>query len=124
MKYIAIAFVVIDLLSVQSNNPGGHIAHLGGALWGFVYAMSLRKGTNLFGFLEDIKMPSFGKKAKYARFDTSRPSSGRPMNDDEYSKKKVASQQEIDHILDKIARSGYASLTKVEKDLLFRSSQS
>ena len=124
MKYIAIAFVVIDLLSVQSGNPGGHIAHLGGALWGFVYALSLRKGTNLFGFFESIKMPSFGKKAKYARFDTSRPSSGRPMNDEEYSKKKAASQQEIDHILDKIARSGYASLSKEEKDLLFRSSQS
>jgi hypothetical protein len=46
------------------------------------------------------------------------------MNDEEYSKKKAASQQEIDHILDKIARSGYASLSKEEKDMLFRSSQS
>ncbi len=123
MKYIAIAFVVIDMLSIQSSNPGGHIAHLGGALWGFVYALSLRNGTNLLGIFERIKMPAFGKRAKYARFDTSRPASGRPMNDEEYSKKKAASQHEIDRILDKIARSGYASLSKEEKDLLFRSSQ-
>ncbi len=123
MKYIAIAFVAIDLLSIQSGNPGGHIAHLGGALWGFIYALSLRKGNNLFSFFENIKMPSFGKKAKYARFNTTRNSSGRPMNDEEYNKRKAASQQEIDRILDKIARSGYASLSKEEKDLLFRSSQ-
>jgi hypothetical protein len=45
------------------------------------------------------------------------------MNDEEYNKKKAASQHEIDRILDKIARSGYASLSKEEKDLLFRSSQ-
>jgi hypothetical protein len=45
------------------------------------------------------------------------------MNDDEYSKKRAASQHEVDKILDKIARSGYASLTKAEKDLLFRSSK-
>lgn len=123
MKYIAIAFVVIDLMSIQSSNPGGHIAHLGGALWGFVYALYLRKGTNLLGFIDTFKMPSFGKKAKYAKFDTSRPKSGRPMNDEEYNKKRAASQQEVDKILDKIARSGYASLTKAEKDLLFRSSK-
>lgn len=123
MKYIAIVFVAIDLLSIQSNNPGGHIAHLGGALWGFVYALMLRKGNNIFKIFEHFKMPSFGRRARYKKFDTSRPSSGRPMNDEEYSKKRAATQHEVDRILDKIARSGYASLTKAEKDLLFRSSK-
>ncbi len=124
MKYIAIAFVVIDMLSIQSNNPGGHIAHLGGALWGFIYGMSLRKGTNIFSFFDNIKMPSFGKKAKYERFRTTRGGENwRPFSDEEYNRRKAASQEEIDRILDKIARSGYASLTKEEKDLLFRSSK-
>ncbi len=123
MKYIAIAFVVIDMLSIQSSNPGGHIAHLGGALWGFAYALMLRRGNNVFAFFDNVKMPSFGKRAKYKGFDTSRPANGRPINDDEYGKKKAASQHEVDRILDKIARSGYASLTKAEKDLLFRSSK-
>ncbi len=123
MKYLAIAFVVIDMLSIQSNNPGGHIAHLGGALWGFAYGLMLRNGNNIFSVFENIKMPEFGKRAKYKGFDTSRPASGRPMNDEEYSKKRAASQHEVDKILDKIARSGYASLSKAEKDLLFRSSK-
>ncbi len=123
MKYLAIAFVVIDMLSIQSGNPGGHIAHLGGALWGFAYGLMLRRGNNIFAVFENIKMPAFGKRAKYKGFDTSRPSSGRPMNDEEYSKKRAASQHEVDKILDKIARSGYASLSKAEKDLLFRSSK-
>ena len=123
MKYLAIAFVVIDMLSIQSSNPGGHIAHLGGALWGFAYGLMLRRGNNIFSVFENIKMPEFGKRAKYKGFDTSRPDSGRPMNDEEYSKKRAASQHEVDKILDKIARSGYASLSKAEKDLLFRSSK-
>jgi membrane associated rhomboid family serine protease len=124
MKYIAIAFVVIDLLSIQSGNAGGHIAHLGGAFWGFVYGLSLRKGNNLFSIFDSVKMPSYGKKAKYAKFETSRKNDDwRPMTDEEYNKRKAESQKEIDRILDKIARSGYASLTKEEKDLLFRSSK-
>ncbi len=124
MKYVAIAIVVIDLLSIQSGNPGGHIAHIGGALWGFIYGVSLRKGTNIFGIFDNLKMPSFGKKAKYENFRTTRKAKEwRPFSDEEYNKRKAASQQEIDRILDKIARSGYASLTKEEKDLLFRSSK-
>ena len=123
MKYLAIAFVVIDLLSIKSGNPGGHIAHLGGAFWGGLYALMLRKGTNPFAWFDRLKMPSVGKKTKYTRFETSRPASGRPLNDEEYNRRKAASQEEIDRILDKIARSGYASLTKEEKDLLFHSSK-
>jgi hypothetical protein len=124
LKYVAIAFVLLDLLSIKGDNPGGHLAHLGGALWGFWYGYSLRKGSDLFSFLNHIKMPDFGKKAKYERFRTTRKTSDwRPFSDEEYNKRKAASQKEVDRILDKIARSGYASLTKEEKDLLFRSSK-
>ena len=124
LKYVAIAFVLLDLLSIKGDNPGGHLAHLGGALWGFWYGYSLRKGSDLFSFLDHIKMPDFGKKAKYERFRTTRKTSDwRPFSDEEYNKRKAASQKEVDRILDKIARSGYASLTKEEKDLLFRSSK-
>ena len=37
IKYVAIAFVIIDLLSIPASNAGGHIAHLGGALFGYLY---------------------------------------------------------------------------------------
>ena len=125
LKYLAIIFVALDILSIQSDNPGGHIAHLGGALWGFVYVLSLKKGTDYYGFLYSIHLPRFDffKTGKYRRFDTSRPESGRPLNDEEYNKRRAATQEEIDHILDKIAKSGYASLSKAEKELLFKSSQ-
>lgn len=125
LKYLALIFIAIDLLSIQSGNPGGHIAHLGGALWGFIYATSLRKGANFLDishFFSLIKFPAFGLKRKAAKFDTTRPDSGRPLTDDDYNEKRAEFQEEIDTILEKISRSGYSSLTKEEKDLLFKSS--
>ena len=123
LKWIAVAFVLLDILSIPSNNPGGHIAHLGGALWGFVWALSLRRGNDFLRVFDGIKMPGMNpKKRKYRKFDTARPASGHPITDEEYNRKRAASQAEIDKILDKISKSGYASLTKAEKELLFKSS--
>ncbi|PLX12941.1 MAG: rhomboid family intramembrane serine protease [Marinilabiliales bacterium] len=124
LKYLALIMILIDVLSIQSANAGGHIAHLGGALWGFLYAFYLRRGNDLYGSLYGIKIPKFkwSSKSKAAKFTTSRPDSGRPLNDDEYNKRKVYNQEEIDRILDKISRSGYSSLTKEEKQMLFNNS--
>lgn len=122
LKYLAIGLILIDILSIQSGNPGGHIAHLGGAFWGFTYAYFLKKGNNFYSLFEDIKFTGFERKSKNVRFDTSRPKSGRPLDDDTYSQKRAASQQEVDRILDKISKSGYASLTSAEKELLFKTS--
>jgi membrane associated rhomboid family serine protease len=123
LKWLAIGFVVLDILSIPSNNPGGHIAHLGGALWGFVWALYLRRGTDFLQIFESSALKNLNlKKRKYRKFDTSRPASGRPMTDEEYNKKKAATQEEIDRILDKISKSGYGSLTKAEKELLFKTS--
>ena len=47
LKYIAIVTIVIDILSIASSNAGGHIAHLGGALFGYLYISQLRKGKNI-----------------------------------------------------------------------------
>jgi len=122
LKYLALIFVAIDLLSIQKGNAGGHIAHLGGALWGFAYAFYLRRGTDASHLFDDLHLSNPFTRRKMEKMDTLRPKSGRPMNDDEYSKKKTATQKEIDHILEKISKSGYESLTKAEKDLLFKSS--
>lgn len=120
LKYMAIAFVIIDLLSIQSGNPGGHIAHLGGALWGFIYAYSLKNGNDFYSIFNSIKFTGFTKKSKTPKFTTTRTS--RPINDNEYNKQKVITQKEIDRILDKISKSGYTSLTSREKELLFKTS--
>ena len=122
LKYLALIFIAIDIFSIQAGNAGGHIAHLGGAFWGFIYAYYLKKGSDFYKIFDGFKMPDLGFKRKQTKFETTRPKSGRPMNDDDYSRKKAASQKEIDRILDKISKSGYESLTKEEKDLLFKSS--
>lgn len=121
LKYLAVALVILDILSIQSQNPGGHIAHLGGALWGFMYGFSLRKGTDFYRIFDGWHFPKLSKK-KYTKFSTERPKTGRPMTDEEYNKRRAANEHEIDAILDKIAKSGYGSLSKEEKDFLFKNS--
>lgn len=118
LKHLAIAFIVIDLLSIQGSNPGGHIAHIGGALWGFLYIQLLKKGwnfSNLFSF------PTFSFK-KGPRKSYSNPGYKRPESDDTYNRNRVSTQKDIDKILEKISKSGYSSLTKKEKELLFKNS--
>ena len=123
LKYLALIMILVDLLSIQSNNAGGHIAHLGGAFWGFIYAYALKNDNDLYKILYGIKFPKIKwGSSKKAKFSTSRPTSGKPLSDDEYRKKKVVSQEEIDRILDKISSSGYSSLSKAEKELLFKTS--
>lgn len=119
LKYIAIFFVVLDVISIDSNNPGGHLAHLGGAFWGFIYASLLKKGKDpalILSFYLGKISRLFSKKPKF----TVEYTRERPVDDDEYNKQRVEKQKRIDHILDKISKSGYDSLTKEEKELLFK----
>ncbi len=119
LKYIAIFFVVLDVISIDSANPGGHLAHLGGALWGFIYASMLKKGKDpalVIGFYLEKIARIFKKKPAF----TVEYNRDRPVDDDEYNKQRVEHQQRIDHILDKISKSGYDSLTREEKELLFK----
>ena len=119
LKYIALAFVLIDILSIERGNPGGHIAHLGGAFWGFLYATMLKTGKDPAGFISKW-FKAFGSlfsakprmKVKYTK--------ARPVSDHEYNEQRAERQKEIDRILDKISESGYDSLTKREKELLFK----
>jgi membrane associated rhomboid family serine protease len=131
LKYIAIVVVVIDVLSISGSNAGGHIAHLGGALFGFLFAIRLKKGKDItkgFAATMDWLFSMFKSRpkmrvtsSKYRK--SQRPSSGasdtRAQSDMQYNKKKKATQAEIDRILDKISKNGYDSLTKEEKDTLF-----
>ncbi len=101
IKHIAIFTIILDFLSIASENSGGHIAHLGGAFYGILYGFMLR--NNKFSILK-IKIPTT-KRSKSARYMT-----------DERSQQ----QKEIDKILDKIAKQGYQSLTDKEKETLFK----
>ena len=121
LKYVAIAFVAIDLLSIQSGNPGGHIAHLGGAFWGFIYAYTLRNKTDLYRFIHHSSYKSRFKTKRSQKSEYQEP--GKPLSDEEYNIQKLKRQQKIDAILDKISKSGYSSLSKEEKEFLFKTSK-
>jgi len=116
LKYIAIIFVLIDVLSIEKENPGGHLAHLGGAIWGFLYVIFFLKGEYLKKIKKSINFNSKKKNLKSVFFNK------RPLTDEEYNYLKVKKQKEIDRILDRISKSGYSSLTKEEKELLFKNS--
>ncbi len=112
LKYLVIAFIILDLLSIDKGNPGGHIAHIGGAAWGFLSIWIPRLG--LFKFKPRSKL-----KYKLGKGNTKAKPIQRPMTDDEYNTIKQNNQKRIDGILDTISKRGYDALSKEEKDFLF-----
>lgn len=118
--YIAIFSLFLYIVMITgSNNAGGNLAHIGGAIMGYFWINQIKQGRDItkgFAWLTD----TFGSlfKRRKLKVTHKRP----PFDDKEYNKQKLASQQEIDKILDKISKGGYESLTKAEKDTLFRMS--
>jgi membrane associated rhomboid family serine protease len=118
LKYIALFLIIVDIFSIQGSNPGGHIAHLGGAFWGFLYVFMLKGGKDI------LSVPLIFKRKRKLKTTYRNPAGKpeRPLTDDEYSKRKIAEQKLIDSILDKISKSGYDSLSSREKEILFKNS--
>lgn len=122
LKYIAIGFVIIDVLMIASENAGGNIAHLGGAIYGFWFTGRLRRGKNPGLWITSIidKIAAIFKPRP--KLNVTYRKSTRRVTDEEYNRRKASEQKEIDRILDKIAKGGYDSLTKNEKETLFKMS--
>jgi len=125
LKYLALIIILIDVLSIPKGNAGGHIAHLGGAFWGYLFISQMKVGRSLTINFRWMNLKRFFKgfvrsksKTKNEPFTTK----GRPLSDEDYNAMKNQQQQKIDNILERISKSGYSSLTKEEKELLFRSS--
>ncbi len=114
LKFLVLALILLDLIMIPAmSNSGGHIAHLGGALMGYVYVKLLYQGIDLgdINFKPNMKRPKFdvyvNEEKKIAR-TTKRPQQ---------------TQDRIDVILEKIKISGYDSLTQEEKDFLYEASK-
>ncbi len=107
--HLALFTAFIDLLSIPAANAGGHIAHLGGALFGYLFIVGVRLRTAGGLFSGSPRMHVKHRK----------PVS--QMNEREYNEYKKQRDERINKILDKISRSGYESLTRQEKEILFRS---
>lgn len=112
LLYIAVAMVVLDVLQIPNGNAGGHLAHLGGALLGFLMTRYFAQGSALVDWTEQLFRPKRKGPLKTV-YKSSRPGTpaGRPDETE---------QEKIDSILDKISKSGYDALTKEEKDFLFK----
>ena len=122
--YIAIFAFVLDFLSLgDPTNPGGHVAHIGGALLGYLFAVQYKKGkdithwmSRLIDWFVGLFKPRRNRskmKVEYSRNET----------DWEYNKRKKSEQEAIDAILDKLKQSGYSSLSSEEKKRLFDASK-
>lgn len=106
LKYLALAYFILDIISMGGGNPGGSIAHIGGALLGFIYIKQVQRGMDLSDILKKRS------KLKVVKNTNSNPVNSGPTD-----------QDTIDRILDKISRSGYESLSKTEKEQLFKASK-
>ena len=118
--YVALVYIVLDLIQIASDNSGGHIAHLGGALYGYSFSYFMRKGKDIgtgFSNLADRIAVTFKRQPK---MKVSYKNQAKNMTDMEYNQQKHVAQEEMDRILDKIAKSGYDSLSKKEKEILFK----
>ncbi len=118
LKYVALFYVVLSILGISASNPGGNIAHLGGAAWGWFYIYQLRRGKDWGASLSELITRTGKRFQSRSRMKVTYKQP--PRSDYEYNRQKNVRQEEINRILDKIAKSGYESLTKKEKEILFK----
>ena len=119
LRYLAIAFILLDIIQIPYGNAGGHLAHLGGAALGYFYFIRLNQGTDIGLPLEELSNRLLNLFKKQSNLKTVYKNKSNAV-----SKKKESNedldQKKIDAILDKISKSGYDSLSQKEKDFLFR----
>src|SRR5690606_10647655 len=113
LKYLALVFIILNLIGLAGANPGGSLAHLGGALFGYLFINQLQKGKDW----SKVFAPKKKKKPvlKVVRNDQVKTPTRAPRT--------IPDQEYIDTILDKISQSGYENLTREEKEALFKASK-
>jgi membrane associated rhomboid family serine protease len=120
IKYMALAIFILTSIMDFSVNSGGKLAHIGGAFFGYFYIMNLRHGRDIgkgFNKIIDFLVTLFKPRKKL------KVTHKKAATEYEYNKIKAEHQKHINSILDKISKGGYDSLTKEEKEILFRESQ-
>lgn len=114
LQTIAIIYIVIQIIGLGTGNPGGALAHLGGAAWGALYALYLNGRISTQFFKKSA--PKKKKSKMKIVYQNKEGSTGAASRSD------YVNQETIDAILDKISKSGYENLSKEEKQLLFKAS--
>lgn len=123
ITWIAAAYVIISFAAIRSGNPGGNLAHLGGALFGFIYIRQLRSGNDwgrpinyIRNTVQHIMAPEAKMKVTKGGTTSRFPLKSNTSNN-------MPSEDDVNRILDKIISSGYDSLSKEEKSILSRAGQ-
>ena len=123
LKYVAVVAVLTSFFGITSGNGGGELAHLGGALSGYLFIAFLDKGTDItawFNKIIDAIVTIFKpQQMKVKKGKKNAAKQSKKMTDAEYNMNKTKNMFEIDRILDRIKESGYDSLTTEEKKRLF-----
>ncbi|HKK41561.1 MAG TPA: rhomboid family intramembrane serine protease [Bacteroidales bacterium] len=120
IKYLALVIFILTSAMDFSTNSGGKLAHIGGALFGYLYTLNLKQGRDIgkgFNKIIDLLVTTFKPRKNL------KVTHKRPVDDYEYNKLRAEHQERINQILEKISKGGYDSLTKEEKEILFRESQ-
>lgn len=127
LMYIVLFFVISDLLSLASLDSVGHLAHLGGALIGFLSIRNIHSPQNFMNKIEIwgdrllVKTKQvFQKKPKFKVYKNHKTQNTRSQSDEDFLAEKKRNQEKTDAILDKISKHGYDALTKAEKEFLFQ----
>ncbi|MGN0213190.1 MAG: rhomboid family intramembrane serine protease [Muribaculaceae bacterium] len=128
LKWVVLPILLLDVVGFDGSNLGGHIAHLGGALVGLIYALALKQGRDITGAINRLidsivgmfsRKKSSKPKASKARYHYSADDTRGNVRSDVRKQFVSEKEERIDAILEKIKQSGYTSLSKEEKELLF-----
>ena len=114
--HLAVLYIFIDIAQLLSENTGGHIAHLSGSVVGFVFAMLMKRGIDISAIFVFNKKKNTTFKKVYKNKPEKKYQSVR-VSDVNFT------QRQIDEVLEKISKSGYDSLTKEEKEFLFKANK-
>lgn len=116
--HIALVFFILDLIRLSGSNAGGHIAHIGGVFLGYLFIAQLKNGNDVTKWVSTTidYFANLGKPKPLRKVYKSE----NPTTYSRSTSNKTSNQKQIDAILDKISQSGYESLTKEEKEFLFK----
>jgi hypothetical protein len=123
--FLALFFLISDLISLGTNDGVAHFAHLGGAIFGALSIRNIASKNNIMVVLQNWGDTIVNSISSLFKSSPKKPKRSNPRmkTDEEYNLEKKSKQEKIDQILDKISKSGYESLTRQEKDFLFNQSK-
>lgn len=119
LKWIAVTMVLMSVLGIGASNTGGDIAHVGGAIVGLLFTYFFKRGRDITRWI-NATLDALASMVRKKDAGVGSPVGGKTYGD---SRNTEPTEADLDRVLDKIRRSGYASLNDNERDILFNASR-